>query len=380
MPKPTGEFVVGSTTFHLIDKTRKEIFSDNPNDLRELMIYVWYPTGYSNSSNNYGLKKMQYTPIDISKYIKEKIAKEEKIPLNKITPLTNVPTNSFYKAPISQKQAKYPIILFSHGLSKPIFMYSSILEELANHGYIVIGINHTYFSDATEFPNGRVINYKMHKFPHFNLTEGINIWIHDVQFVLDQLKIISLKHFDNKFNFNNIGVFGHSFGGSLATEILRIDNRFKAGVNIDGAFYEANPETGFNKPFMMILAERFFLVKHEPTENDLKIWGLSRQQYIEMIENNLEIISNLFNNLTKDHYLIIIKNAFHNTFSDWYLFLPEISSRINSLKGIEITRSLLLTFFDVYLRNKNAKELNQIFDKYKDYLEVKDKQISFDIL
>src|SRR6516162_7156504 len=42
-PSPTGGHHVGRTSYHLIDASRPEIFSDDPNDVRELMITVHYP-------------------------------------------------------------------------------------------------------------------------------------------------------------------------------------------------------------------------------------------------------------------------------------------------------------------------------------------------
>src|SRR5262249_8010544 len=42
-PSPTGRHHVGRTSYHLIDASRPEIFSDDPDDVRELMITVHYP-------------------------------------------------------------------------------------------------------------------------------------------------------------------------------------------------------------------------------------------------------------------------------------------------------------------------------------------------
>ena len=42
-PEPTGEYTVGTQTFHLIDKNRKEFVVPNHQVNRELMIQVYYP-------------------------------------------------------------------------------------------------------------------------------------------------------------------------------------------------------------------------------------------------------------------------------------------------------------------------------------------------
>ena len=44
-PRPTGNFNVGTESFELTDSDRLEWFTkDNPDDLRKIMIQVWYPT------------------------------------------------------------------------------------------------------------------------------------------------------------------------------------------------------------------------------------------------------------------------------------------------------------------------------------------------
>src|SRR5579872_5328295 len=42
-PSLTGPHAVGRTSYRLIDASRPEIFSDDPEDVRELMITVHYP-------------------------------------------------------------------------------------------------------------------------------------------------------------------------------------------------------------------------------------------------------------------------------------------------------------------------------------------------
>ena len=44
LPEPGGEFPIGTETFHWVDSSRLEWFTDESDaDVRELMIQVWYP-------------------------------------------------------------------------------------------------------------------------------------------------------------------------------------------------------------------------------------------------------------------------------------------------------------------------------------------------
>ena len=50
MPAPKGDFSIGSETFHWVDSSRLEWFTDeNDNDVREIMVQAWYPSEKSNS-------------------------------------------------------------------------------------------------------------------------------------------------------------------------------------------------------------------------------------------------------------------------------------------------------------------------------------------
>jgi hypothetical protein len=43
LPAPTGRHRVGRVSFELVDPDRAEIYSSNPQDRRELVIWTWYP-------------------------------------------------------------------------------------------------------------------------------------------------------------------------------------------------------------------------------------------------------------------------------------------------------------------------------------------------
>lgn len=50
----------------------------------------------------------------------------------------------------------FPGIGFSHGYHSKANGYYALLSEIVSHGYIVFGINHTYESTGTTFPNGEI--------------------------------------------------------------------------------------------------------------------------------------------------------------------------------------------------------------------------------
>ena len=43
LPKPTGPFKIGTTIFHWTDTTRTEWLTEETDDLRKMMVQLWYP-------------------------------------------------------------------------------------------------------------------------------------------------------------------------------------------------------------------------------------------------------------------------------------------------------------------------------------------------
>ena len=136
---------------------------------------------------------------------------------------------------------------------------------MASQGYIVLSIDHTFDAAATVFPDGRTAYVQP-----INLTdEGdshIKLWEEDVSFVLNQIEKLNQNDetgfFTGRMDTSRIGMFGHSYGGATAAQILAKDSRVKAAINMDGTLYgEIFPESGIGKPFLLMSAE-------EPDEAD----------------------------------------------------------------------------------------------------------------
>ena len=43
MPEPTGPYPVGRVSYDWVNSARTEIYAANPEDRRELVVFVWYP-------------------------------------------------------------------------------------------------------------------------------------------------------------------------------------------------------------------------------------------------------------------------------------------------------------------------------------------------
>ncbi|MGW4698800.1 alpha/beta hydrolase [Streptomyces sp. NPDC004285] len=70
--------------------------------------------------------------------------------------LGTVRTHAFPDAPLAPGLRDLPLVVLSPGFTRPRATLTSIGEDLASHGYVVVAIDHTYETAATTFPDGRV--------------------------------------------------------------------------------------------------------------------------------------------------------------------------------------------------------------------------------
>ncbi len=220
LPAPTGKYKAGITTYHLIDTKRKEESSPNRKDLRELMVYVWYPV------DEHAKGKLYPYLRDVLPYVKKDLSMGYDIGEKKLNELDKMETHSIYNAQVSKAQAKYPVIFFLPGGWQIVRSYTTLLEDLASHGYIVVGIDNTYENLVTIFSNGKVIDADTvrKKYTDKELAEERkkrsekepDLEVRDARFVLDELE--RLNAYDPqgiltaKCDMNHVGICGHSYG------------------------------------------------------------------------------------------------------------------------------------------------------------------------
>jgi dienelactone hydrolase len=148
----------------------------------------------------------------------------------------------------------WPLILFSHGRNGNRTNLTAVAEDLASHGFVVVGVDHTYDSFAVQFPDGRTVAANRPAvYDDATLAEEVAVRAGDLRFVLDQvLAGRALRRVGGRINHHRIGAFGHSLGGATAAELLRTDRRVRAGSNLDGAFATTSPTLATPRPFLLL--------------------------------------------------------------------------------------------------------------------------------
>ena len=358
-PEPIGTFSIGTTVIELNDTSRKEIYSENPNDTRTLVVRFFYPCQIMKS-----LEKYPYLGAKMP-YFEQHIASQYHLThaTSKLL-LRNIKTNSFINAPLATENNSYPVILFSHGLlGYPSDISITILENLASHGYIVAAIDHPYFNGLTLYANGKIITEK--KLSNaFNtmsqaeqkkfLSQAIEMYKADMKFIIDELEKLNEKRgsiFYHHLDLNHIAVMGHSAGGTASIEFCRTDTRCKAAINLDGWYDHVIKPEPLDKPLLLVFAEKSIEVT-EPTPEYLKRKELTREQYYEREKNIVEHKKRLCEAPLCS--MVIIPGASHSDFDDMmFLKWPFRSwNAVDAYKTLDMINTYSIEFLNKYLRAK----------------------------
>lgn len=333
LPHPTGPYSIGSEIYHWVDSSRAEWFTpEDPDDLRELVVQTWYPAKAVTD------EPMPY--IDHLKIRSAAMGDAGNFPGVFVEHLDLVKTHSFLNAP--PEPGKYPLLILSHGITGFRQMHTSLIEELASHGYIVVAPDHTYDCNLTVFPNGDIADYRSEitGFPDSVKIrrQQLNTRVADIKFILDQMS--TTGQLAAQIDFNQIGVLGHSYGGATVIQSAYEDNRIKAVLTLD-SWMNPLPDyvlnNGIKQPFL-------YLGRPSWDDSDYP--------------TSPELLEKFMGNLDSNSFRFILKNSRHLDFTDVPLFSPfsglilETGS-IPAKKAVMITNDVALSFFDTFLKNKN---------------------------
>jgi len=364
--KPSGPYKIGTVTYHWKDEDREEIYRPVSNDKRELMIQIWYPA----DSKTTGDRALYVSDADV---FAEGYASALHMPKMLFTSIGSIKTNALENAAISDQEQTYPLLLFSHSLNGVKNQNTFQVEHLVSHGYIVVGIDHTYNSTVSLFPDGRVVHFVPQESNAIADLDRLNEeWVEDAKFVLNQVEKLAMKDPDYRFtgriDLNHIGMFGHSFGGATTTQMLMEDSRIKVGMNMDGGLYGKLrvPKEGLNKPFLMMSADDTLSGTKNMSDASIASQGTTRAELNRFFADTFERYEHV---AVGGNYWLKINNMKHMGFSDMYMLSPlfEWMEGVNVTKVHRIINAYSLDFFDHYLKQIPSSLLQSNIGNHSEY-------------
>ena len=355
LPAPSGPYLVGSTSFSLVDDTRDNGFFDRSGEPRELYVQAWYPGVLADGDS----AKVRTLWEELYRGDADLFTLFSRY-------LGGIDTHSYADIPLSPEQARYPVIVFSHAMVSFAEQSTLLMEHLASHGYVVLGIGHAYTSMRTVSAEGRAIYPDLDKVnevsaqfrpvnveltPLIEQTESAEeraglqlelyeratgnnvlmaIWVDDLRFVLDAVTKPSsndrgLQALANRIDADRIGLLGMSFGGGAITELCKSDRRCRAGLNIDGPTFGRRQRQPLEVPYLALVRE---------DQNTLDYLAASSRS---------------------DYFELAVRGTTHLDFTDDAVVLPilkwlKVTGPIDGWRAIDITNAVSLRFFDAYLR------------------------------
>jgi dienelactone hydrolase len=254
LPAPAGPYPVGRVITTWADMSRRGTLGDAPGEPRTLPVWIWYPAQGGGSP-------VPYMPPEWAR------AREADRGIGSL--LFQSPGSIHGHATDalpSPQGAPYPVIVLEPGLGPTIVDYTSLAEDLASRGYVVIGLNPTH-SAAISVVGGRVITQNSLGTIAENTSaeqaqrQGdalVEVWAADDRFALDQATRLNADTggaFAGMLDLRHVGLLGHSFGGAAALEASRIDTRVDAAADIDGWPYGVVARSGLNRPVLVVSSE-----------------------------------------------------------------------------------------------------------------------------
>lgn len=306
----TGEFQVATFTYTYTDPNRVETYT-NTGEQRRLSVELWYP---------------------------------------------------------QDVHGTYPLIVFSHGTTGTRSSNTSLYNELASHGYVVAAVDHTYEALYTTFEDGQTAWIDSGYVKQFSMEdahadrqqsytfyqEWMKIRMGDLNFVIDTvLARAKDKDADPVYRLvdpREIGVVGHSLGGSAALGIGRLRADVGAVISLEAPFmydiqgtkdgeFVWNPAP-YPTPVLNVYTESW---------SHLGEW----KQYAE----NFALLSDT----RTVAFSVYISSANHLSLTDLALASPFLTTVLSGSQAtkdavtcLRIVNKVSLEFFDSYLKGKGS--------------------------
>ena len=357
LPTPTGQFAVGRAIQDWTDSLTSDTLAPVPGAKRELLVWMWYPAVAGGSA-----VMDEYLPRELRPKV------EDTGGGNIWTLLTRdaskIRGHSIRDPDVSTRARSYPVVIFRAGASSGVLNYSTLVEDLASHGYVVVGFDAPYRTGRVAFPDGRVMFRTEENNPETCVVPDraqmercvgrvLAAWTSDIAFVLDRLARLNASDSSGKLtgrlDMTRVGVFGHSLGGAVAAQFCHEDSRCRAGIDIDGAPHGSVIQAGLRQPFMFLLSDH----------------GRESDSASNQIRTDIQSI---YDRMPPDRRLrVTIRGGFHYMFSDdgavmkssLVRGLLRVSGRLgmSGRRQLAVTAYCVRTFFDAYLKGDSRPSI-----------------------
>lgn len=355
LPPPSGPYPVGTVSLRLVDRTRTDPWVPS-RPYRELMVSVRYPARTVDGHP----AAPQMRPGEAAAFAA-------------LNSLTGVPadavdwsatrTHAHQGAPIDRSEWPRPVICYSPGAGDPRSLGTTLCDDLASRGHVVVMLDHTYDAVAVQFPDGRVEKTVLpaeydKAYPDEDrvtalLRRTLAVRVADARFLLDALPDAIPGELRGALDMDRVGMFGQSAGGFTALQAMHDDPRITAAADLDGVLAYVQEDStpgnlstvaadGLDRPFLLMGMDG----------NDL---------------DGVPSWNALWRHSGGWHRGLTLRGAAHATYTDAEALVPQIAHRLGLPRrtvvanigtipprhAIGAERACLAAFFDRWLRGRD---------------------------
>ncbi|MEV6973214.1 hydrolase [Kitasatospora sp. NPDC093806] len=371
LPAPTGPWPVGTVALHLVDDSRPDpLLPAKP--YRELMAGLWYP-----AEPGAGHPTAPWLSPAAAADWDAHSAPALGVPAGAVN-WRGIRTHARTGAPVARRAGRLPVVLFSSGDGGSRALGTTLVEELASRGHLVVALDSTYEAEQVEFPGGRV--ERALPLPDDLTPEVIaallaghsRARLADARFVLDALDRLARGDrpatgtgtggdplpdgLAEAADPARTGVLGQSLGGSVAAQLAHDEPRVRAAADLDGALLGPVADSGLAKPFLL-MASGTKTLRTEPSW--ASCWTAS----------------------TGPRHALRLRDAAHGSYTDLQVLLPQLVRRlpvpdaaaligtVDPRRSLAAQRTAVAAFFARYLTGRPTGFLDRPGDDWPE-LEV----------
>jgi platelet-activating factor acetylhydrolase isoform II len=371
LPPPQGSSAVGRTRWIVTDPARVDPFDGRP---RHVEVIAWYPADATPTAA--GASAYLASGLDEVRSFAAAFGNAALM-----DDLGSVRAHAIDDASPQAGSTKLPLLLFAHGYTGVPAASTTLLEDLASHGYIVLSIVHPYEASAATIGDGTVVTmldetgklrapirdvlgeWKTEDRVLADVTSApddaerlrllrtyigglsrtnvaLERWVDDTRVVMSQLSKAPIGSVARRVlaraDTTRVGVFGHSMGGVTAAEFCLTEKRCAAALNLDGSpQYGAMIDRKLNRPFLMVYSAR---------------------------PGRLGASDAIYRRSASRYYRVDVADTRHLDFTDMVMWPVlrerQITGAIAPERAIAITREIVREFFDQELRGRRSRLLS----------------------
>ncbi|QHA09530.1 lipase [Streptomyces broussonetiae] len=323
---------MGAVELHLVDSSRTDPWSGQA---REVMVTVTYP-----AADVRDRAVLPWLPAGAERALKARFG-------GAVDGYALPRTHSADRAPV--RPGRRPVLLHSPGHQADRTFNTLLIEDLASWGYVVVAVDHPYDSGEVEFPDGRVVGTRPDDGSLEAVTAAVAVRAADLRFVLDQLAVLDRggnpdaerrplpRGLRGTPDLTRVGTFGHSRGGAASATMMYLDERVRAGIDLDGGLFGPVVEHGLDRPFLLMDTAIYDGLNQDPSWPPF--WA----------------------HLTDWRRCLRLADADHNSYTDIVALAPQVpepvrrtlqAGTIPADRAVAAVRASVRAFFDLQLRGR----------------------------